>query len=356
MRLSERQHQTLIWTGVAAAIVLAMIGLGPVLTPFAAAALLAYALEPVVRWLSGHGLPRALAVTLTIVLAVVAVAALALVILPIVQKEAMLIRERLPGLITTITDQLLPWLRRVTGIDIRLDSVSIRAWVTEHLIDSGDTLTKQALGYLKSGTSVAAQVLGMVFLVPLVLFYLLLDWDSLMRRLDALIPVRWGPAVRGFVAQTDGLLGKYLRGQGLVVLALIAYYSAGLLIAGFGLWLPIGVLSGMLVVIPYLGFATGLLFAMIAGMLELGPLYGLVATAVVYGVGQLLESVVLTPRLVGEQIGLHPLAVIMALLAFGYLFGFVGVLLALPMAAILAVGLRHLRAAYLTSDFFHRPN
>ena len=138
------------------------------------------------------------------------------------------------------------------------------------------------------------------------------------------------------------------------MLALAVFYALALLVAGFDLWLPIGVLTGLLVAVPYLGFALGLIFALVTGMLQLGPVAGLVSVAVIYGAGQVLESLVLTPRLVGERIGLHPLAVILALLAFGTLFGFVGVLLALPLSAVLAVGLRRLRAAYLASEFYLR--
>jgi predicted PurR-regulated permease PerM len=354
MPLTERQYQTLLWTGVAVAIALVLAALGPVLTPFVAAAILAYVLEPSVRWLAAHRVPRALAVTLTIVATVAAIAAIVLIVMPIVQKEFGQIRTQLPGLVATITDRTLPWLNDTFGLNVRLDTASIRTWVAEHLATSGDDLAAQLLAYLKSGSSVALQVVGLVFLVPVVLFYLLLDWSTLVARLAELVPPRWRATVGGFTAETDALLGQYLRGQALVMLALSAYYAIGLLIGGFDLWLPIGVLTGMLVVVPYLGFATGMIFALIAGMLEFGPLRGLVTVAVVYGFGQVLEGVFLTPRLVGERIGLHPLAVIMALLAFGYAFGFVGVLLALPMAAVLAVALRHLRGAYLSSDFFGR--
>jgi len=197
-------------------------------------------------------------------------------------------------------------------------------------------------------------VLGMVFLVPVVMFYLLLDWPQLGTRVGELTPPRWRAGALAPLREIDALLGQYLRGQVLVMLALAVFYSLGLLLAGFTLWLPIGVLTGLLVAVPYLGFALGLIFALVTGMLQLGPVAGLASVAVIYGAGQVLESLVLTPRLVGERIGLHPLAVILALLAFGTLFGFVGVLLALPLSAVLAVGLRRLRAAYLASEFYLR--
>jgi predicted PurR-regulated permease PerM len=193
-----------------------------------------------------------------------------------------------------------------------------------------------------------------LFLVPVVLFYLLTDWPELVARSRTLIPPRWVRPIDEVLDETDTLLGQYLRGQLLVMLSLAVWFSIGLLVAGFELWLPIGVLSGLLIFIPYIGFATGFVFALVAGMLQLGPLAGAVWVASIYGVAQVVESTWLTPRLVGERIGLHPVAVIFALLAFGSLFGFVGVLLALPLAAVTAVGLRRLLAAWRASEFYHR--
>ena len=358
MPLSTPQRQTLLWAAVAALFVAVLILLGPVLTPFAAGAVLAYALEPSVRWQSRHRVPRPLAVVLTILITLLVISAIALILIPIVQKEFAQIRTQLPGLLASLlaglSERLLPWLHDTFGLNVSLDANSVRTWLTQHLASSGDDLAAMMFDYLKSGSSAVLQILGLVFLVPVVLFYLLLDWPSLIDRIHQLIPPRWRESVHRFTSETDSLLGQYLRGQLLVMLALAIYYSAGLLLGGFELWLPIGVLTGLLIAIPYLGFATGLVFALIAGMLQFGPLRGLVTVAIVYGAGQVIEGFFLTPRLVGKRIGLHPLAVILALLSFGLLFGFVGVLLALPLAAVLSVGLRRLRGTFLRSDFFSR--
>jgi len=172
--------------------------------------------------------------------------------------------------------------------------------------------------------------------------------------LRELVPMRWKAYTADLVSEVDTLLGQYLRGQIKVLMIMAAYYSIALAIAGYHLWAPIGILSGLLMIVPYVGFAVSLVFALIDGMLVMGPLYAMLTVALIYGVAQALESFVITPRLVGESIGLHPLAVIFALLAFGALFGFVGVLLALPLAAILAVALRRIRRVYRDSEFFHR--
>ena len=360
MQLTDRQRQTLLWTAVGVALIWALVVLGPVLTPFAAAAILAYALQPTVEWMVKRHIPRTLGVTLTILLAILAVASILLILTPIVQKEFVQIRAQLPTLIATLTEKLnaglLPWLSSNFGVDVNLDAAALRGWLTQHLASSGEDWAALLLNYLKSGGNTFLQVLGFLFLVPVALFYLLLDWPKNVNRLYALVPPRWQPVVLDWFGEINTLLGQYLRGQFLVMLALAVLYSIALLIASFQLWLPIGVLTGLLIAIPYLGFATGLIFALLAGMLQFGPLKGFLIVAVIYSVFQIIESLVLTPRLVGERIGLHPLAVIFALIAFGYLFGFVGILLALPLAAVLAIALRRLRKGYLGSDFFSRTD
>jgi predicted PurR-regulated permease PerM len=203
---------------------------------------------------------------------------------------------------------------------------------------------------------VALSVVGNAVLIPVVLFYLLMEWRRFMGLLLVLVPPRLRGAVDSFTNEADGVLGQYLRGQLLVMGVLAVYYSAGLALFGLDLALPIGVFTGLAVAIPYLGFGLGLVLALLAGFLEFsaqtGHIGALVMVTVVYGLGQLLESFVLTPRLVGERIGLHPLAVIFALMAFGHLLGFVGVLIALPLSAVLLVAIRRLRSTYLDSTLY----
>jgi predicted PurR-regulated permease PerM len=335
--LTDRQRQSVLWGAVGLGLLAALWALGPVLVPFVAAAILAYILEPLVDMLVARRVPRILAVILTLLLALVLMLAVVAIIVPIVIKESQAIRTHLPTLVLSINESLLPWIKRTLGIDLQWDGAALAQWLRTHLATSGDEIMAAVLGTLRSGGNVALQVIGLVFLVPIVVFYCLLDWHDLMRRFQRLIPARWQPLIHGFTSETDHLLGQYLRGQMLVMGSLAIYYCIALWLAGFELWLPIGLLTGLLIFVPYLGF-------------------GLIWVAAIYGAGQVLESIFLTPRLVGERIGLHPLAVILALLAFGSLFGFVGVLLALPLAAVLAVALRRLKHAYLASDFFSRAD
>ncbi|MGE0312759.1 MAG: AI-2E family transporter [Lautropia sp.] len=352
MPISRRQRQTLLWSGVGLALASALLLLGPVLTPFVAAIVLAYVLLPGVDLLVRLKVPRVLAVVLAIVSGILLVVALVLVVIPVVQKEFLAARDRVPALVAAFTTTVVPRLEAVFGQNLPLDVASLKVWLTENLSSSLDQIAKATFTTLRSGGGVAIQVIGLVFLVPVVLFYLLLDWPTLTRRVLELVPHDWRGQFVDVVGEIDQLLGQYLRGQMRVMGTLALYYCAALLIARFDLWLPIGIVSGLLVFIPYVGFAAGLLFALLAGILQFGPLHGMVAVAIIYGLGQALESIWLTPRLVGERIGLHPLAVILALLAFGSIFGFVGVLLALPLAAALAVALRRTRDAYVKSDFY----
>jgi predicted PurR-regulated permease PerM len=295
--------------------------------------------------------PRPLAVLLIEVLAIVIVVALLLLIIPILSSELPQLREQLPMLADRVNAALSPWLSQF-GVHIALDSNSLKDFIGRHWVANADGWMERAFASARLGGSYLLAAVGNAILVPLVLFYLLTDWPRLARELHLLVPPRLRGTAETFVAECDQVLGQYLRGQLLEMLVLAGYYATGLALFGFHLALPVGVLTGLLVFIPYLGFGLGLTLALIAALLQFGSWYGFIAVAVVYGIGQMLEGFFLTPRLVGERIGLSPLAVIFALLAFGQLFGFVGVLVALPLSAVLLVAVRRLRGMYLASALY----
>jgi predicted PurR-regulated permease PerM len=191
-----------------------------------------------------------------------------------------------------------------------------------------------------------------LLLIPVVTFYLLRDWDILVARIQGLLPRRIEPVVVNLVKESNEVLGAFLRGQFLVMLALGTIYSLGLTVIGLDFALLIGMLAGLLSFIPYLGFIVGVISAGIASLLQFYDLIHLLLVIVVFGIGQLIESMLLTPKLVGDCIGLHPVAVIFAVLAGGHLFGFFGILLALPAAAVIMVLLRHTHDEYLRSMFY----
>ncbi len=349
---SPEQRQTLLWLAVGILLAVMLVLLGPILTPFVAAAIIGYMLNPGVDALSERGLPRALAVLLAITAVGLMIAAIVLIVLPVLSEQLPVLRQRLPILLERIDNSIGVWLRQM-GMGGRFDLAAVQDIITDKLAAS-DGLSTAVLTWLRIGGTAVMGWAATLFLIPIVLFYVLLDWHSLFARIGETGPRRWITQVTEMAKEVDSLLAQYLRGQLLVMLLLASYYSVGLAVAGFDVALPVGLLTGLLVFIPYIGFGLGLLLAILAAILQFDSAYGLIAVAIVYGLGQFIESFYLTPRLVGERIGLQPLAVIFALLAFGQLFGFVGVLLALPASAILLVVFGRLRQHYLKSSFYNQ--
>jgi predicted PurR-regulated permease PerM len=351
MTLTPSQRRLLAWSAIGLAAGLLLWLLGPVLSPFLVGAVLAYALHPAVENLVARRVPRVLAVVTVEVAAIAAVLALLLLLVPIISRELPLLKQQLPLLADRLHASVSPWLARL-GIEVALDGQSIKDFLARAFDENAENWFWAALSSARIGGSFLLALLGNVLIMPLVLFYLLIDWPVLTAKLHELIPPRMHASVDSFLDECDGLLGQYLRGQLLVMLALAAFYSIGLALFRFDLAVPVGVFTGLAVFIPYLGFALGLALALVAALLQFAGWYGFVAVAVVYGLGQILETAYLTPRLVGQRIGLNPLVVIFALLAFGHLFGFVGVLVALPASAVALVAVRRLRALYLGSRLY----
>jgi predicted PurR-regulated permease PerM len=352
------QKQSVLWLAVALALVWLLVSLGPVMTPFIAATILAYALNPGVDWLASWHIgrvrmPRWLAVAIMVLLLFAMVLALVLVVAPVLQKENALLQEQIPAFLVKLNAFLGPILQNF-DLHLQLDGAGIKAIAAKYFNTGGDEIWRAVLSSAKVGGIAVLGWVATFVLVPVVLFYLLLDWHAMLTRLQNGVPRRWVGKVTALALEVDSLLAQYLRGQLTVMLVLAAYYSIALTLCGFDVALPVGLITGLLVFIPYLGFGLGLILALIAAVLQFDGPQGLISVAIIYGCGQVLEGFFLTPRLVGERIGLHPLAVIFALLAFGQLFGFVGVLLALPASAIVMVAVKHLRLHYLNSSFYTR--
>ncbi len=341
-----------LWLVGAVLVIAALLHwLGPILTPFLIGAILAYFGSPAVTWAERHRIPRTLGTLLAIGLILLLLLALLFVLIPLVQSEVAQVARRLPELAGELYGRLAPWLRESFGVELQLDLATVKQLISDNL-SSAETVTLKLLSGLKAGGTVLLGLLINLALIPVVMFYLLRDWNHIVARLDDLLPRRWLPRVRTIAREIDRVLAEFLRGQLAVMGVLAVYYAVGLSLAGLQFALPIGILTGLLVFIPYVGFGLGLILGMLAALLQWSGWPGFLAVMAVYGVGQLLENYVLVPWLVGNRIGLHPLAVIFALLAFGELFGFAGVLLALPVSAALLVGLRHLRTAYFATDLY----
>lgn len=342
--------QTLAWLAAGATLLWILWLLAPILTPFAIAAVFAYVCDPGVNWLVRRRVPRAIAVLLVILAMGLALLLLALILAPMIYREGLALAQRLPDLLDAFNLRLKPWLMEQFGISLQLDVSAVRTWLSGNWDTAQDVLTLVLARAKTSGLALLG-IVGNVFLIPIVMFYLLQEWPRILDYVEESVPRPLHERTMALVAEIDKVLSEFLRGQLAVMLLLAVFYCVGLWLAGLRFALPVGVITGLLAFIPYVGFSTGLLLALMTAMLQ-GGWTPLIGVAVVFALGQLFESFLLTPYLVGERIGLHPLAVIFSLMAFGHLFGFVGMLVALPLSAALLVGLRELRGGYLRSHLY----
>ncbi|MCR4300759.1 MAG: AI-2E family transporter [Sulfuricaulis sp.] len=316
--------------------------LAPILTPFLVSALLAYLGNPVVNRLVCWHFPRPLAVALVFLLFLVLVIVLLFFLIPALQAQLSSFITKAPSYFDWLQNQALPRLQTLLGVELSLDVIALRKTLLGHWREVGDWATAFILYITRSGLSIIGW-LATALLVPVVTFYLLLDWEGVLARALGLFPPRRRRQVAALARESDEVLGSFLRGQLLVMTALAVVYSVGLTLIGLDLALPIGIMAGLVSFVPYLGFILGLLSAAVAAYLQFQDPMILLGVGVVFLAGQLLESFWLTPKLVGDRIGLHPVAVIFAVMAGGQLFGFTGILLALPAAAVMKIWLRHLR-------------
>lgn len=341
--LDSRLFWCLAAIGVAGALIYL---LSPILTPFLLAAVIAYICNPMVTWLEARKIPRTLSTIFVMLMTMGIFIAMVLILFPLFEKEISRLVERIPSFLDLVKNQFIPWLEDNFNIELQIDIASLKQVLTEHWKSAGGVAAKM-LPSLKSGGLIILAVLMNLVLVPVVLFYLLRDWNDLIRKTGKLIPPVWQEQVFTLARDTDDVLAEFMRGETAVITIMSIYYVTGLWLVKLEFALPIGLMSGILVFVPYLGTITGLALATFAAIMQFQEWSGVIAVWVVVGSGQLLESMLITPRLVGERIGLHPVAVIFALLAFGQLFGFIGILLALPVSAVLLVLLRYLHAQYM---------
>ncbi len=349
MTASER------WTviaAIAAAGILVYL-LQPILMPFLVGALLAYLGNPLVERLQAWKLRRSFAATAVFALLLLALMGLVFLLIPLVGDQLRALQASLPRMFTWAQDTALPWLEAHAGLDLsdRLALDRIGESLAAHWRQTGDVATMVLNRVTRSGVALAAWLANLA-LIPVVAFYLLRDWDLMLERMRDLVPRAHEPTVTRLAQDCDQVLGGFLRGQFLVMLSLGAIYATGLWLTGLNLALLIGLIAGIASIVPYLGTLIGIAAALIAGLFQFGELWPLIGIAAVFGVGQLIEGMLLTPMLVGDRIGMHPVGVIFAVLAGGQLFGFVGVLLGLPVAAVVMVLLRHAHGRYKRSRLY----
>ena len=325
--------------------------LAPILSPFVAGAALAYLLDPLVDRLEDKGMSRILAVVAIFFVFTLLLAASVLILIPLLGDQIQLLHEKLPAILDWFNNKVLPWFEQKTGVSIlvlkeNLHEVIITAWnyVGEYLQTAAAQLTR-------SGLAIFA-LIGNLVLIPVVTFYLLRDWDHLIEKIGKLLPRNMESNITNIVKECDEVLGAFIRGQLFVMFLLGCSYAIGLWLVGLDFALLIGLVAGLASIIPYLGFMVGLVIATAIAFFQYGDMLHLIMVLGVFSVGQMLEGMVFTPLLVGDRIGLHPVAVIFAILAGGQLFGFTGMLLALPVAAVVMVLIRTAHQQYLASGFY----
>lgn len=326
--------------------------LRPVLTPFAIAAMLAYLGDPLADRLERLRCNRTLATSIVFLLMVLILIGAMVLLVPLIQRQVVHLIAALPGYGAWIRTGLFPWLQQHLNLPRNFfDIGSILANIRAHIGTVGN-LAAVVLGYAtRSSLTIIGWITSLV-LIPVVTFYLLRDWDVMVAKIDGLLPRANRPTILRLARESDAVLGAFVRGQLLVMIALGVFYSVALWAIGLDVGPLIGMIAGLVSFVPYLGFITGLFASLIAALVQYHDWQHLVMVLIVFGVGQVLEGYVLVPRLVGGKIGLHPAAVIFAVLAFGQLFGFLGVLLALPISSVLMVLLRYAHERYTASALY----
>ena len=347
-RLDERE--VLLWIAIVAAVGALLYLLAPILTPFLFAAILAYICHPMVERMAKRKVPRGFAAALVLLLLVAIAALLIVILLPMVVRQVRAVAEQIPAYLDWVRTTLEPWLGATFGIE--LDMQLVKNWVVDHVAEIQKFAVKM-LPTLGTGGLAVIEFAVNLILIPVVLFYLLRDWEKILRHIDVMIPRRWHAEASAILRDIDRVLGEFLRGQLLVMLLMGLFYIVALWLVGLKYALAVGLVAGLLTFIPFVGVITGIVLATLTGLLQFDGWTPILWIWGVFFVANMLEGYVFVPLLVGDRIGLHPVAVIFALLAFGQLFGFFGVLLALPASAALLVYLRHLRGKYLGSGVYN---
>ena len=326
--------------------------LSSILLPFVAGMAVAYFLDPVADWLEEHKFSRTTSTTIILLAFFLLMALIITLLFPLLQRQVVELFHMIPGIVDTIRTETVPWIEQ-----------SIAELPPEMLEDIRNAAKEFASGSVKWFTGMAGKLwnsgvaffnlLSLIVITPVVAFYLLRDWDLITAKINTWLPRRPAPVIREQFVEIDRTLAAFVRGQSTVCLALALMYGIGLTLVGLKSGLLVGLGTGFISFIPYVGAATGLIVGVGIALFQFNEWLPIVMVAGIFLVGQTLESYFLTPRLVGDRVGLHPVWIIFALLAGGALFGFTGVLLAVPVASVIGVLIRFSIARYLESPLFH---
>jgi predicted PurR-regulated permease PerM len=350
-----QRQQVFFWAGALAAFFLLVYLLSPILLPFVAGSAVAYFLDPVVRSLERWRVPRWLATLIVLFLFGLALMAVIALLLPLLQLQVAELTRRVPALVVEArhrAEQLMQVAEQQLAPE---DVAKLRDMLGSGAADVAGWAMRLVQELLTSSIALA-NLLSLVFITPVVSFFLLRDWDRIVALVDSWLPRHHVAIIREQARMVDATLAGFMRGQLLVCLGVGVYYAAALSAIHLEFGLIIGILAGILTFIPYVGFATGFVLALGLGLVQFSHWMDLLWVVGVFALGQILESNVLSPKLVGERVHLHPVWVIFALLAFGTMFGFLGVLIALPAAAVIGVLVRFALGRYLASPLYDPAN
>jgi predicted PurR-regulated permease PerM len=350
------ERQVAFWVAALAVFVAVLWLLSDVLLPFVAGMVLAYLLDPVARRAERLGIGRAVSALIVLTLVIVVLVVVVMAAAPVVSKQFVDFIENLPGYVTKlqslVADPSRPWLAKIFGGQISDPGKSVGNLVTQ-----GSGYVAGFLTSVWSGGRAVFSVLSLLVITPVVAFYLLLDWDRVIVTVDGWIPLPYRDTVRGLARDIDHAIAGFVRGQAVICLILAVYYAVGLTLSGLNFGFLIGLMTGLLSFIPFVGALTGFLVAAIVAIAQFWPSWTPILMVVgVFLIGQGLEGYILSPKLVGAKVGLHPVWMMFALIAFGYLFGFVGLLIAIPLAATIGVLLRFALRKYLESPIYTGRN
>ncbi len=345
------QRQVYFWLAALAVVVLALWLLSPILLPFVAGLAIAYLLAPVTDRLERYGVNRLAAALIIITLVVLAFVYMILLVAPILAGQLTSFIVAIPGYVgklqSLLTDQSRPWVQKLLGAGFN-PAASISDLVTQGV----GWLTTFLQSLWSQGRSLVS-LFSLIVVTPVVAFYLMYDWHRMIRTVDEAVPLNQRETVRALAREIDAAIAGFVRGQSAVCVILGSFYAVALTVSGLNFGLLIGLISGLITFIPYVGSMTGLVLSVGVAVAQFWPEYTSILTVLgIFLVGQFLEGNLLSPKLVGESVGLHPVWVIFALLAFGYLFGFVGLLVAVPMAATIGVLARFALHRYRQSALY----
>lgn len=346
-----RDRQLVIWSLVLVVVIALLIAINDVLLPFVAGMVIAYFLDPLADKLERKGCSRTWATIIITAVFFAVLIALFIIILPLLQGQVVGLFKKLP----VITDAITQWLEPIRDTFKERISTEQLAGIKDASKSFGGEAVKWLLAVLKGifkGGAAIFNIISLIFITPVVTFYLIRDWNLVVKKIDNWLPRDHAETIRQVLGDIDRTIAGFVRGQGMVCSVLAAIYGVGLTLVGLDFGLLIGIATGLISFVPYFGMLIGMAIALAVAIVQFGDVVPIVLVLAVFGVGQVIESFLLTPVLVGDQIGLHAVWVIFALLVGGALFGFTGVLLAVPIAATVGVLVRFFLGQYLDSPLY----